>query len=380
MQTPRQTSIRLLVTTLAALAIALPAAPAAARARGIHASGERILLSRRCGRHILVDMTVGGDPDKILTMILDTGASYTVIDPDSVYRVSGQHLEQNKWVNFEKLTVGKVAFHKVRARGSNLDHISRALGYPVDGILGFPAFAGTLLTLDYPAGEVRVGGGQLNPDDPDVFELSSRNISRPWITLQIAGRSRTVLIDSGSGSGLVLNRSNSYSWLTPPLPVRSSMRINRLQLREMGRLDDHVVFGPTEILHPLVEITNATQLVGTAILEEFVLTFDQKNHLLRMQYAGDGPMVQDALRGTGLVFNPTHAGLEVVRVLKGSPAARVKLRKGDLVTAINGRPVLERECGGFGHRLTDQDRELVLTITHKNVSRDILVDVVDIIP
>jgi len=342
--------------------------------------GEQVLPSRTCGRHILVDMALDGDPGRVLTMILDTGASHTIIDPDSAYRVTGRHLEKDRWVNFEKLTLGSATFSKVKARGSNLDHIARALGHPVDGILGFPVFAGALLTLDYPAGEVRVGGGRLDSADPDVHELAADETRRPWITLQIAGRSRTVLIDSGSGSGLVLNRSSSYSWLTAPLPVRSSMRINRLQLREMGRLDDRVAFGPAELLNPLVEITNATELVGTAILEDFVLTFDQKNQLVRIRYAGDGPVVQDAVRGTGLVFNPTHEGLEVVRILQDSPAARVKMRKGDLVTAINGSPVLERECGGFGHRLSGADREIVLTVTHKKVSRDILVDVVEIIP
>ncbi len=379
MQTSRRTSIRLLVTTLVALATAFPAAKPALAGDNL-AAGETVLPSRTCGSHILVDLAVGGDPDKILTMILDTGASHTIIDPDSAYRVSGQYLGKEKWVNFETLTLGKATFRKVRARGRNLDHIARALGHRVDGILGFPVFAGTLLTLDYPAGEVRIRDGHLDPDDADVYPLASRETRRPWITLQIAGRSRTVLIDSGSGSGLVLNRSNSYSWITRPLPIRSSMRINRLQIREMGRLDDLVAFGPAELLNPLVEITNATPLVGTAILGQFVLTFDQKNQLMRIQYAGDGPVIQDSIRGTGLVFNPTHAGLEVVRVLKDSPAARVKIRKGDLVTAINGRPVLKRECGGFGHRSTDEDKDIVLTITRKDASRDILVDVVDIIP
>jgi len=340
---------------------------------------ETVLPTEMCGRFFLVPVALAGDPDKVLTLLLDTGATHTVIDPDSAYRVTGEHANKGEWVDLKKVTAGPVNLGKIRARARNLDHISRALGRDIDGILGFPAFADRLLILDYPGRQVRLGKGHLQ-EGKDVLALSQGDRARPWISLDIAGRERQVLIDSGSGNGLVLYRSKNYVWFSKPLPVRSSMRINRLELREMGRLEAELQFGAVTLLHPLVELTNNTQLMGTAILQHFVLTFDQSNHLMRIHHEGANPIHPPPLLGTGLVFNPKHGGLQVVRVLDGSPAEVAGIRKGDTVTAVDGRSVHQRDCGSFGQRFTADDKEVILTIKRGEIALDITVDIVEIIP
>jgi hypothetical protein len=341
--------------------------------------GETILPTDMCGRFFLVPLVVGGEPDRILTLLLDTGATHTVIDPDSAYRVTGEHANKGEWVKLKKLTSGPVNLGKIQARARNLDHISRALGRSIDGILGFPAFADRLLILDYPGRQVRLAEGILEEGE-DVLALSPGDRARPWITLDIAGRKRQVLIDSGSGNGLVLYRSNNYTWFNKPLPVRSSMRINHLELREMGRLEVELQVGSVTLLHPLVELTSNTQLMGTAILKHFVLTFDQRNHRMKILHVGENPIHPPPFLGTGLVFNPKHAGLQVVRVLDGSPADTAGVRKGDTVTAVNGRSVHERDCGSFGQRFTPEDKEVTLTVKRRGIATDITVGIVEIIP
>jgi S1-C subfamily serine protease len=120
--------------------------------------------------------------------------------------------------------------------------------------------------------------------------------------------------------------------------------------------------------------------MGTAILQHFVLTFDQRNHLMRIRHEGANPIHPPPLLGTGLVFNPKHGGLQVVRVLDGSPAEAAGIRKGDTVTAVDGRSVHQRECGSFGQRFTADDEEVVLTIKRGGVALDITVGIVEIIP
>ena len=58
----------------------------------------------------------------------------------------------------------------LRAPVLRLHTLSLAVGRDVDGILGFSAFDDVLLTLDYPAEEIRVSGGRLpRPDGREIF-------------------------------------------------------------------------------------------------------------------------------------------------------------------------------------------------------------------
>ena len=86
-------------------------------------------------------MALEGDPQRELVLLLDTGASHTVLDPDSAFRVTGEHVNRGEWIDLESVVAGPVDLGTIRARARNLDHISRALGGHIDGILGFPAFA-----------------------------------------------------------------------------------------------------------------------------------------------------------------------------------------------------------------------------------------------
>ena len=54
---------------------------------------SNVLPTERCGDFYFVQMAFAGDADRILSMLLDTGASHTVIDPDSLERVSGKRIE-----------------------------------------------------------------------------------------------------------------------------------------------------------------------------------------------------------------------------------------------------------------------------------------------
>ncbi len=130
----------------------------------------------------------------------------------------------------------------------------------------------------------------------------------------------------------------------------------------------------------MVELTSHTPLLGTAILKSFSLTFDQKRQLVRVKQYREGPIATGPIRGTGLVYNPVHAGLEVVRVLHDSPADRAGLRKGDVVTAVDGRPVHQRDCGSFGRRFQSGETRTQLSVQRGGASLEFSSEVVNLVP
>ena len=98
---------------------------------------------------------------------------------------------------------------------------------------------------------------------------------------------------------------------------------------------------------------------------------------IRMIPDDDAPILTDPERGIGVVFKPTTKGFEIAKIFPGTPAADVDLAKGDLVTAIDGVPMSERECTSS----TGLDKgSVVLTVRRGGAERDVAVEVVDLVP
>jgi len=158
--------------------------------------------------------------------------------------------------------------------------------YPnVDGMLGFALFTEYLLTLDYPAMQVRLARGNLpaaNEADILSFEIENRI---PVIELAIGKLKVKAHLDSGNFvAGFILPEAlvGQLSLLSAPVtlgPARSvsnQIEIKQAQLNDtihLGRFD----YPQAMITFPALSDTN----VGFKILREFVLTFDQKNRRVK---------------------------------------------------------------------------------------------------
>src|SRR5438309_6204456 len=159
--------------------------------------------------------------------------------------------------------------------------------YPdVDGILGFALFTDYLLTLDYPAMQVRLARGALpaaNGADILSFEIENRI---PVIEVAIGKIRVRAHIDSGNFvSGFILPEEivEQLQLLSPPITigrarsVSNQIEIKQAQLRDtihIGRFD----YPQATITFPALSDTN----IGLKILREFVLTFDQKNRRMKL--------------------------------------------------------------------------------------------------
>jgi S1-C subfamily serine protease len=108
---------------------------------------------------------------------------------------------------------------------------------------------------------------------------------------------------------------------------------------EVGRLKQDLTVGGTTFTRPIVELTDELSSLGSGLLKNFRLTFDQTRNQVTFYRASDAPILTPPLRSTGLSFRKLPAYWRVLDIVPGSPADENGVQSGDLVTRINGDPI-----------------------------------------
>jgi len=284
------------------------------------------------------------DGSRTLRFIYDTGASNTSVDPDSLERVFGNRISSGTTVTIRNAVSGSARYDKLPAKVRELDHIFTALGHPVDGILGHSGFGPYLVTLDYAGEEIRLAKGSLpKPDGETIFTTRGPD-PRPWLIVDFDGDAEKVLIDSGSGDAFSLNDVASRRIEAPPAPIGSSVRIDRIEINTAARLSGEARFGRYRFQKPVLETVPRTQLMGGDAMRHFTVTYDNRRRRVRFERAASGPIVSPPRYEFGASLKPVRGSFEVLDVFDDAPAADAGLRKGDVITRLNGKPIAERGC------------------------------------
>ena len=339
-----------------------------------------------CGPYFFIHVEVDG-PRKgsreILLALFDTGGGQLAIDPETVARVWDREVTHGEPVKLTHATAGPMRFGTLKPRALSMTHLSRLIGREIDLFVSFKHFRGMLLTLDYPRREMRVAEGRLpEPDGVEVFDARGPD-KRPYLSVVIGGRERPLLVDSGSSGTINLRDGGFLTWDSGPLPISATQGMQRVEFRDVGRLDAEVTIAGIRIPSPIVTTTDGTELIGTRIMERFAWTFDRRARRLRARPSSTEPLELDGKRGTGAVLAPTDEGYEVVRVLEGSPAADAGLRIGDLVVARDHVPIYGRGCARWDEEIPDEVTFTVLrqkTEQREKRSFDVTVPVVVLVP
>ena len=308
-----------------------------------------VVPSEMCRGYFLVPITLadreGYPEDRTLWFLYDTGASNTLVDPDSLERASGKSMARVSRVSLKDVTAGDVTWNTLPARVNKLAHLSKALGRQIDGILGYRAFDKYLLTLDYARGEMRLTEGSLpRPDGRTVFDTDGKD-SRPWMDVTFASRTRRMLIDSGAAmTSLAVNRLERFDTQAPPVATGAAVRLKKVERRRGARAAEDAMFGPFRLVTPTLEETPGSELIGGEVMEHFTWTFDVPNERVRIEpNDADNPITFEPLTGHGMVLVPGDDGLAVHAVLE-SKARDSGVQAGDVITHIDHRPLLERGC------------------------------------
>jgi hypothetical protein len=302
----------------------------------------------------LVDVTIGGKGP--FRLMLETGCGCIELAPRTVAAVGG--LEALTDDKLYRVAGGFVdGLHRVaelRIGGARLGGFvatTDATMPGVDGLIGLPAFAGLLLTVDYPNRQLRLEKGALPvPDGKNVLPM--RNIFGVLlgIDMETGGGTLPTVIDTQSGLALSLSPELASGLRFESAPVQTGEVLMGGTVTapvKTGRLAGELRIGefvlPRQLAQVITHPPDRPRLanIGAEILRHFAVTLDQQN--MRVRFTRAGPTTLPApgpYRGFGLVASSLRDGTaRVSRVDAGGAADRAGLKAGDVVVRVDGAPL-----------------------------------------
>ena len=297
--------------------------------------------------------------------LIDTGASVTLVSPELATRYAAKDAPPTATplvrvksatgetalltsTTLRRIELGGARFENVQALIYDCSALSAHLGVQIDGILGFPLFRETILTLDYPHSRVLLQNriaAPLLPGTPIAFNNDRKT---PIIPLRLGNQTFVALIDSGSDVTLSLNPVGlDPVFSVAPRPGATVATLSGDRTQRIARLADTLVIGDYPVQQPVVDLTDELTSVGGGILKNFTVTFDQEHSRVTFYRESHLPVPPESRRSAGLSFSKTPAYWRVASVITGSPAAEAGVQAGDLVTRINGEPVAQWDLARY---------------------------------
>jgi hypothetical protein len=193
---------------------------------------------------------------------------------------SGRGGQKVPMVVLQSLRVAGVEFTDVKAAVHDL---GGGDGY-CQGLLGFPLFRDYLLTIDYPNRRMQLSSGELAPDGGRSVLPFRMPDGIPVVSLAIGPTHIDAQIDSG-GAGLSLPLEMTYKlkFISGSNTLSNAQSLSTRFLVKGASLSADVRLGSYTFKHPFIEINPAFPLAnfGSCPLQNFSLTFDQKNNLVQ---------------------------------------------------------------------------------------------------
>ncbi len=327
--------------------------------------------------------------------IIDTGSSVTLVTPDLVKRFDGRppanqspmrvrspngDVKLLSPVILKHLQLGAARFEGVRALTHDLTDLSNHLGVRIDGVLGFPLFRETLLTLDYPGSQIVITPYGVPTAEPGVTIPFNNEQNTPLIPIQLGAESLIALVDSGSDAPLSLNTVGLHpTFLYGPRPGVLMATLSGDYMGMTGRLSQPLTIGAYVIENPIVDVTDELSSIGSGLLRNFVVTFDQKRNQVTFFRPNYDPIHIAPARSTGLSFTKIPAYWRVAAVVGGSAADQLGVQTGDLCTRINGEPVSAWPYQRYSELIRTAAR-VTYTFLSGNSEQQVTLPVFDLVP
>lgn len=306
-------------------------------------------------RQILFPILVNGRPAEAW---LDSGASATVLDAGfarelGVQMLGGQVRAQGvagrvPGVRLARvgLQVGDLALPGRGVAVMDLAAVSRVVQRPVQVILGRDIFDNAVVDIDFTAREItflpRAG---FRPPPAPALPLTSSGDLRSF-PIAIGGIDTAAILDLGNAGALLVDRDFADArGLLRGRRTSTQLAVGADGPRESAilSLDDVKVGGlsfagvPTTATSGLS--SRAPANVGLAILSRFHLTVDFAGDRLWMQPYPGAAAAAFRKNRAGLGVAPQDGGLVVTHVAAGSPALAAGWRVGEVIAAIDGKPI-----------------------------------------
>lgn len=186
-------------------------------------------------------------------------------------------------VRLDSLSIGGMEFHHIKASTRDFN----TLGLPhIDGLLTFDLFRDLLLTLDYPAQRVRLETGELPPLDGAGILRLKRVHGHPAVELAIGSERALAELDSGNvGEGFLFPGplAGRLSFTAEPVDAGTARTVTSVFALKAGQLRANIHLGAFEFTQPRIVFPAPFPFadIGSRILNQFAVTFDQKHDRVR---------------------------------------------------------------------------------------------------
>ncbi|MEO7414081.1 MAG: aspartyl protease family protein [Opitutaceae bacterium] len=323
-----------------------------------------LLPAQTVGNYLIVEAK--WDRSGPYHFVIDTGSTVTLITPELAKRYpgtppvrplppmpvrsAGGETTMLPQASMRRLQLNDARFENVPVLIYDCAALSAHLGIKIDGMLGFPLFRETILTLDYPRSRVLLApafNAPLQPGTPIAFNNTNK---KPVISIQLGDASVAALVDSGSDTTLRLNPIGlNPNFAVPPRPGGVVATLTGDEEQRIGRLADSLAIGNYTLRRPLVAVTDELSAIGGGILQHFTVTFDQERSRITFYRELSEPITFRPLRSVGVSFSKTPAYWRVVGIVPNPAAENPRVQPGDLVTRINGEAVAKWDLARYEH-------------------------------
>jgi hypothetical protein len=168
----------------------------------------------------------------------------------------------------------------------------------IDGVLGFPIFRQTLLTLDYPRSRVLLQPADSAALLPGTIVPLDDSSKTPLIRVRLGDRRIVALVDSGSDASLSLNPVGlSPRFAHGPRPGATVATLTGDRSPEVGRLAEELGVADFTLARPIVDLTDELSAIGGEILRNFTVTFDQTHDRMSFQRDSHAPILAPSAPG-----------------------------------------------------------------------------------
>jgi hypothetical protein len=329
--------------------------------------------------------------------LVDTGSSVTLVTPALAKRYPGRErlaaggprvrvtsadgsVAELPEASLRRLELGGAHFDDVRVLLYDCAPISAHLGLKIDGVLGFPLFRDTVLTLDYPGKQVLLQPAKTAPLVPGTIIAFDDARKTPLIHVRLGDRSLVALIDSGSDATFSLNPVGvDPRFEFGPVSGATVGTLGGDRTQKIGRLAETLAIGDQTFLRPIVETTDELSAIGGGLLQHFAVTFDQEHDRVTFHRESRAPIEMPPWRSAGMSFTKTPAYWRVAGIIPKSPADTEGVQAGDLVTRINGEGVARWDVRRYEELVTSAT-EITFTFLNGNSESEKRVRVFDLVP